>query len=234
MIRILYFAWLRERMRRAEESLPIPPGVATIGELASWLRQRDEAGAARVCRPRHGAGRDQPKLCPARRQRHGWRRGGVLSPGDRRVSPTVRVQAAVFDLGAEMGALLAGRTDVGGVGSFIGVVRDDPARLLESLTLEHYPGMTEAAMTAIAAQACERWSLLGCTVIHRVGRLTPGEGIVLVLAAAPHRQAALEATAFLIDWLKTRAPFWKHEQFAGGAGRWVAARDTDDEAAARW
>ena len=146
----------------------------------------------------------------------------------------VRVQAEPFDLGAELAILTAGRTDVGGIGSFVGVVRDDPARPLASLTLEHYPGMTEAAMAAIAAQASERWSLIGCTLVHRVGRLAPGDGIVLVLAAAPHRGAALEATAFLIDWLKTRAPFWKSEQYVDGQTCWVEARAADDEAAARW
>ena len=150
------------------------------------------------------------------------------------MTPLVRVGPAPFDIGAEMAALTAGQTAVGGVGSFVGVVRDDPAHRLESLTLEHYPGMTEAAMTAIAAQACERWALLGCTVVHRVGRLVPGDGIVLVLTAAAHRQAALEATAFLIDWLKTRAPFWKRERFVDGGERWVDARQGDDEAAARW
>ena len=148
--------------------------------------------------------------------------------------PRVRVQADPFDIGAELAALSAGQTSAGGIGSFVGLVRDDPAHRLESLTLEHYPGMTESAMTAIAVQACERWDLLGCTVVHRVGRLTPGEGIVLVLAAAPHRQAALDATAFLIDWLKTRAPFWKRERFVDGGERWVEARQGDDEAAARW
>ncbi len=150
------------------------------------------------------------------------------------MTPTVRVQVGPFDLAAELAALTAGRTDVGGIGSFVGVVRDDPAQPLLSLTLEHYPGMTEAAMAAIAGQACTRWSLLGCTLVHRVGRLVPGDGIVLVLAAAPHRAAALEATAFLIDWLKTRAPFWKSEQFADGQARWVEAREADDEAASRW
>ncbi len=150
------------------------------------------------------------------------------------MTPTVRVQAARFDLGAELTALTAGRTDIGGVGSFIGIVRDDPARPLRSLTLEHYPGMTEAAMTAIADEACRRWSLLGCTLVHRVGRLELGEGIVLVLTAAGHRGAALEATAFLIDWLKTRAPFWKREEFADGETRWVEAREADDAAASRW
>ena len=150
------------------------------------------------------------------------------------MTPTVRVQAARFDLGAELTALTAGRTDIGGVGSFIGIVRDDLARPLRSLTLEHYPGMTEAAMTAIADEACRRWSLLGCTLVHRVGRLELGEGIVLVLTAAGHRGAALEATAFLIDWLKTRAPFWKREEFADGETRWVEAREADDAAASRW
>ena len=150
------------------------------------------------------------------------------------MTPTTRVQPGPFDLAAELAALTAGRTDIGGVGSFVGVVRDDPARPLVSLTLEHYPGMTEAAMAGIATQACQRWSLLGCTLVHRVGRLAPGEGIVLVLAAAGHRGAALEATAFLIDWLKTRAPFWKSEQFADGRTDWVVAREADDAAAARW
>jgi molybdopterin synthase catalytic subunit len=150
------------------------------------------------------------------------------------VTPIVRVQTQPFDLGAEVAALTQGRTDIGGIGSFIGIVRDDPAHPLLSLTLEHYPGMTEAAMAAIAAEASNRWSLLGCTLIHRVGRLELGADIVLVLAAAGHRGAALEATNFLIDWLKTRAPFWKCEQFADGQTRWVEARGADDEAASRW
>ncbi len=143
----------------------------------------------------------------------------------------VRVQAAPFDAGAEMAALLAGRTDVGGVGCFVGVVRGGD---ILAMTLEHYPGMTERALAAIAAEAEARWDLLGCTVIHRYGRLLPGEPIVLVLAASRHRQAALDATAFLIDWLKTRAPFWKREERVDGTGGWVDARETDDAAAARW
>ena len=150
------------------------------------------------------------------------------------MSLAIRVQTDDFDLAAELAALTAGRTSVGGVASFIGIVRDDPAHPLESMTLEHYPGMTEAAMTAIAEAAATRWSLTGCTVLHRVGPLRPGDNIVLVLAAAPHRAAALEAVAFLIDWLKTRAPFWKRELFRDGTARWVEALRQDDEAAARW
>ena len=147
----------------------------------------------------------------------------------------MRVQTAPFDVGGELAALTAGRTDVGGIGCFVGTVRDSSGgRRIGAMTLEHYPGMTERAMAAIAAEAVARWDLQACTLIHRVGALQPGEGIVLVLAASAHRQAALDATAFLIDWLKTRAPFWKKESFADGAEQWVAARDADDAAAARW
>jgi molybdopterin synthase catalytic subunit len=148
---------------------------------------------------------------------------------------TIRVQAADFDIGAELAALTAGRADIGGIGCFVGTVRDTShGRRITAMTLEHYPAMTEQAMAAIAAEAERRWNLLGCTLLHRIGRLEPGANIVIVLAAAPHRQAALDATAFLIDWLKTRAPFWKKETFADGAEAWVEARDEDDHAAARW
>ena len=147
----------------------------------------------------------------------------------------IRVQGENFDVGAEMAALTAGRTDIGGIGCFVGAVRDTAAgRPITAMTLEHYPAMTEAAIARIVAEAERRWDLHGCTVIHRVGRLLPGEPIVLVLAAAAHRQAALDATAFLIDWLKTKAPFWKKEVFAGGDEGWVEARADDEAAAARW
>lgn len=131
-----------------------------------------------------------------------------------------------------MAALLSGRSDIGGVGCFVGTVRGTAG--VRALTLEHYPGMTLRALSGIVAEAERRWPLLGCTVVHRVGRLLPGEPIVLVLAASAHRQAALDATAFLIDWLKTGAPFWKKEELDDGTERWVEARATDDAAAARW
>jgi len=142
----------------------------------------------------------------------------------------ISVQTENFDVGAECAALTNGRTDIGGIGCFIGTVRGPAA----AMTLEHYPAMTERAIARIAVEAEKRWSLLGCTIIHRYGRLQAGENIVLVLAAAAHRQAALDATAFLIDWLKTKAPFWKQEEDAGGATSWVEARAEDDAAAARW
>jgi molybdopterin synthase catalytic subunit len=147
----------------------------------------------------------------------------------------ISVQTADFDVGAEVAALTAGRTDIGGIGCFIGTVRNTASeRPVAAMTLEHYPAMTERAIARITDEAERRWQLLGCTVIHRVGRLTAGENIVLVLAAAGHRQPALDATAFLIDWLKTKAPFWKKEEFADGAASWVEARTADDAAAARW
>lgn len=149
----------------------------------------------------------------------------------------IKVQPEDFDTGAEIAALLAGRTDIGGIGCFIGIVRADAkgaAGKVTGMTLEHYPGMTERAIAEIADQAAARWPLLGITIIHRVGTLHPGEQIVLVIAASSHRQAALDATAFLIDWLKTKAPFWKREDLEDGAGAWVDAREDDDIAAARW
>ena len=141
----------------------------------------------------------------------------------------VSVQREPIDLPAELAS-----TEVegaGGVATFTGLVRGDDG--VELLELEHYPGATEAALRALADEASQRWSLLAATVVHRVGPMRPGERIVFVAAAAPHRAAALDACAFLIDRLKTGAPFWKRET-RGGVARWVEARDTDDAAAARW
>jgi molybdopterin synthase catalytic subunit len=148
---------------------------------------------------------------------------------------TVRVQAEAFDVSEEMAALGHGRTDIGGFGCFVGTVRGvSHGQPISAMELEHYPGMTERALAAIADEAASRWPLLGCTLIHRVGTLLPGDVIVLVLTASAHRQAALDAAAFLIDWLKTRAPFWKKERFVDGTERWVDARGDDEAAAARW
>lgn len=157
---------------------------------------------------------------------------GAHLPG---IMPRVKVQAEPFDLAAETARLTQGRTDVGGLASFLGVVRGEhQGRAITALTLEHYSGMTERELARIAHEAAGRWPLLGCTLIHRAGRLLPGEPIVLVLTASPHRAAALEACAFLIDWLKTAAPFWKHEEFADGTAQWVEARHEDEQAANRW
>ena len=142
----------------------------------------------------------------------------------------VRVQEADFDVGVESNRLIA--QGVGGIATFIGVVRGDAG--LTSLTLDHYPAMTERALQVLAGQAVARWDLRAVTIIHRVGTMLPGERIVFVGTASEHRAAALEACAYLIDRLKTDAPFWKRETFADGRADWVEARETDETAAARW
>ncbi len=146
----------------------------------------------------------------------------------------IRVQTEDFDVGAEIAALTEGNHAVGGLAVFVGLVRDRVGgEALGAMTLEHYPGMTEKALARIEAEANERWPLEASLIVHRVGRLEPGERIVLVAAASTHRQAAFEACQFLIDWLKTKAPFWKQEETANGP-KWVEARASDDQAAKRW
>jgi molybdopterin synthase catalytic subunit len=150
------------------------------------------------------------------------------------VPVTVRLQREPFDAAVEAQKLTRGRTDVGALVSFTGLCRgDEEGRRLAALTLEHYPGMAEAEIARHVEAACSRWPLLGVTVVHRYGRILPGEPIVLVMAAAAHREAAFMAAEFLMDYLKTRAPFWK--QVETDAGRsWIAAKAEDDAAAARW
>jgi len=150
------------------------------------------------------------------------------------VPVTIRIQEADFDVAQEISALTKGRTDIGAVVSFSGICRgsenDEP---IAALTLEHYPDMAEAEIARHAETALSRWPLTGVSVIHRVGRIVPGENIVLVLTASAHRQAAFQAAEFLMDYLKANAPFWKREESAGGTS-WVEARHHDDDAAARW
>ncbi len=145
----------------------------------------------------------------------------------------VRVQEGDFDVGKESAALAMLGPDIGAVVTFTGLCRDEGGRL-DALELEHYPGMAEAEIERIARDAAERWPLRGVTVIHRHGRIRPGENIVLVVTASAHRQAAFEAANFLMDYLKTRAPFWKKEHGRDAPGDWVAAKDSDDAAEARW
>jgi molybdopterin synthase catalytic subunit len=147
---------------------------------------------------------------------------------------TIRVQHEDFDLGAELAALTRGKSGIGGLASFVGLVRDVAgSERIEAMTLEHYPGMTERQLAEIEAEAHRRWPLDAVLIIHRVGRLLPGEQIVLVATASAHRQAAFESCQFLIDWLKTKAPFWKLEETPAGR-RWVDAQASDDAAAGRW
>ncbi|MCS6766499.1 MAG: molybdopterin synthase catalytic subunit MoaE [Candidatus Protistobacter heckmanni] len=146
----------------------------------------------------------------------------------------VRIQEADFDVSAELAALRAGRLGVGGLASFLGTVRDlNQGDAVSAMELEHYPGMTERALEDIVAQAHARWTLLDALVIHRVGKLAPGDQIVLVIVAAAHRGEAFAACEFIMDYLKTAAPFWKKESTPAGA-RWVDARDSDDRAMEKW
>src|SRR3954453_2596005 len=149
---------------------------------------------------------------------------------------TIRLQREAFDAAAESDKLTRGRTDVGAVVTFTGICRgSEDGEPIAALTLEHYPGMAEAEIARHVEDAKQRWPLAGVTVIHRYGRIVPGEDIVLVATASSHRQAAFAAAEFLMDYLKTRAPFWKREHLVDGtAGEWVEARGEDDQAAARW
>ncbi|CAK7255523.1 MULTISPECIES: molybdenum cofactor biosynthesis protein MoaE [unclassified Shinella] len=150
------------------------------------------------------------------------------------VPVVVRVQTADFDAAAEAARLAAGRRDAGAVVTFTGLCRDEGGRL-SALELEHYPGMAEAEIGRICRKAVERFSLLGITAIHRVGKIAPGENIVLVIALAPHRHAAFDGASFVMDYLKTSAPFWKKEHFADGSeGGWVDAKESDDRAREAW
>ena len=146
----------------------------------------------------------------------------------------IRVQQENFDIGAEIETLRAGRTDMGAIVSFTGTVRDTAkGEAISLMTLEHYPGMTEKELERIEAEANERWPLQASLIVHRYGPMKPGENIVLVVTASPHRQAAFEAAQFLMDFLKTDAPFWKKEDRPDG-GDWVDARESDDDALKRW
>ncbi len=148
---------------------------------------------------------------------------------------SVRVDASDFDISAEMARLTAGNTGIGAVASFVGKVRDRAgSEPLVSMTLEHYPGMTEAELERIEADARGRFNLSASLIVHRVGILKPGDNIVLVIACAPHRHDAFAAAEFLMDYLKTRAPFWKKELLANGEARWVDARESDGTAAEAW
>jgi molybdopterin synthase catalytic subunit len=148
---------------------------------------------------------------------------------------TIRIQDADFDVSSEIAALTASRTDIGAVVTFSGICRgsEGSGDATTALTLEHYPGMAEAEIARHTEEALTRWPLTGLTIVHRVGRILPGENIMVVLTASAHRQAAFQAAEFLMDYLKAHAPFWKREETAGGSN-WIAAKTDDDDAAARW
>ena len=234
-MRVLYFAWVRQKVGVAEEEVAPPAEVRDVAGLVAWLAARSPGHAAAFADPRQLRAAVNQDFADPRPSGRAERRGRLLPARHRRLSHGrgSLVQEAPFDLGAETAALTAGRTDVGGVASFLGVCRADDG--LAAMVLEHYPGMTERAIARIAAQAEARWPLTGCTVIHRFGRLLPGEPIVLVLTASAHRAAALESLR-LPDRLA-------EDQGALLEARGIRRRAThagsrrkaeDDAAAARW
>ena len=232
-IRILYFALLRDALGRAQEELEVPEDVTTVAGLREWLRGCGEPYATALGSARgrqSGDGR-------ARRRREGGRRGRLLSAGDRRLImslTTIRVSEADFNPGEEIERLIESSPEAGGVASFVGVVRNrNDGNDVTHLTLEHYPAMTERALAGIVERARARWDVCGVTVIHRVGEMAVGEHIVLVVVTSAHRREAFEACEFIMDWLKTEAPFWKKERTPEGE-RWVDARESDEEARRRW
>jgi molybdopterin synthase catalytic subunit len=222
-VKVLYFAWVRERIGRGDEEIEPPAGVATVGQLMGWLASRGEPYTEAFANPR--------VVRAAIDRNH-------VQPDDGRLAEakpmTVRLQREDFDVADEIAALSRGRSDVGAVVTFTGICRgSDAGEPVAAMTLEHYPGMAEAEIERHVAEAQTKWPLNGVTVIHRYGRLVPGDNIVLVVTAAAHRHEAFAAAEFLMDYLKTRAPLWKREERADGA-RWVEAKDADGAAAERW
>jgi molybdopterin synthase catalytic subunit len=158
----------------------------------------------------------------------------MTAPALPAIAPVIRIQREDFEIAAEIAALSRGRADIGALATFTGLCRDEGGRL-SALELEHYPGMAEAELARVAREAAQRWPLTGLVAIHRYGLIRPGENIVLVIAASSHRHAAFSGAEFMMDFLKTRAPFWKREHLVNGeTGGWVEARDADDAAMARW
>ena len=230
-MKLLYFAWLRARIGHAEEIFQKPAEVNDVAGLLEWLRDRGPLHAEAL--------RDLSVVRVAVNQEyvgpnHPIREGdeiAIFPPvtgGEPKGAKMIRVQREDFDIGRELDRLARGDHSIGGVASFVGLVRDmgGPDRV-SALTLEHYPGMTEKKLAEIEAEANRRWPLSASLIIHRYGRLEPGDRIVLVATASPHREAALAACHFLIDWLKTDAPFWKSEETpAASAGSRPVPRTT--------
>src|SRR3979411_1948168 len=243
-MKVKYLAWVRERGGKADETVEPPARGRPVDDLIAWLSKRGETYAHAFETPRvvraaidHAHARPDTMIAGAREiaffppMTGGWAKTAscdVLMTAN----VTIRIQEADFDIAREIAALTKGRTDIGAVVSFSGICRgSEGAEAIAALTLEHYPGMAEAEIARHAETAMSRWPLTGLTVIHRVGRIAPGENIVLVLTASQHRQAAFPAAEVLMVYLKTSAPFWKREESIAGNTEgtgWVEARAHDD------
>ena len=229
MTRLLYFAWVKEKVGKSAEEVALPSEVATVAELIAWLKTRGpEFANAFECEDDYPRGHRpgatfatmRASVRPAR------------SPSSRR-SPeadVIKVQHEAFDIGAEIARLTEGRRDIGAIVTFTGTVRDQSGAV-DQMSIEHYPGMTESELAKIEAEACARWPLQASLIVHRHGTLKAGDNIVLVVTASAHRDAAFDAARFLMDYLKSSAPFWKRESGKGGS-RWVEASANDESAVA--
>ncbi len=225
-VQVQFFARFRETL--GTESENIEGDFATVDAVRQYLLQR--GGVWEVLSEQSIMCARNQELCSLDEPV----KPGVLSDRYRRLSMAIRVQAAAFDPGVEVNAMHDANVGVGAVVSFVGYVRDfNDGRDVSGMFLEHYPGMTEKALGKIVDEAQQRWPLLKVEVLHRVGALEPGEPIVFVGVASAHRQAAFETCDFVMDYLKTRAPFWKKENTSEGP-RWVEGRESDHQAADRW
>mgnify|MGYP000176570379 CR=1 FL=1 len=237
-VTLLYFSWVKDRIGKGEENLTLPKQVQTISQLIDHLANQSEGYAAAFA--------DQDKIraalneetVPLDTRLADGDELALFPPmtgGQNAVPFKVRVQSEDFDIAAELGLLEQDNPQIGATACFSGRVRldDGPSPLL-ALHLDHYQSMAEKALRDIGQQALDRWPLLGLTIIHRFGTLKIGEQIVLVAATSSHRQAAFEAAQFIMDYLKTDAPFWKREERADGSTNWVEAKAIDDSAKDRW
>lgn len=237
-VTLLYFAWVREKIGKAEEQVDLPADVATIAQLIQHLSKQDTAYAAAFAEPdkiRAALNEETAPLDTAIKDGDELAFFPPMTGGASKIPFKISVQAADFDIAAELAAIEGNNPNVGATACFTGRVRlDDGTAPLIALHLDHYQGMAEKALDQIGQQALGRWPLLGLTIIHRFGTLKIGEQIVLVAATSSHRQAAFDAAQFIMDYLKTDAPFWKREERADGSTDWVEAKNSDDLAKTRW
>ena len=232
MITLVYFAWVREQVGTDEEARPFPDGVATVSDLIGHLRDGNPAHARAFADLSVIRAAVNMKAVPLDHPVSDGDEIAFFPPMTGGSDTRITVGPAPLDEAAELKSFPRG-PETGAVVSFAGTVRSTPERPLETLTLDHYPGMTERALADIAAQARKRWTLTGLRIAHRVGPMKPADTIVVVIAASAHRDAAFEAARFVMDALKTDAPFWKKESSEDG-DRWVEARASDDAARNRW
>ncbi len=237
-VTLLYFSWVRDKIGRAEERTPLPDGITTISQLLDHLGKLDQTYAtafAEQDKIRAALNEETVSFDTTLQDGDELALFPPMTGGEEPAPFKVSVQAEDFDVSAELKSLEADNPAIGATACFTGRVRlDDGAAPLTALHLDHYQGMAERALHRIGEQALNRWPLLGLTIIHRYGTLKLGEQIVLVAATSSHRQAAFDAAQFIMDYLKTDAPFWKREERADGSTDWVEAKSADDHAKDRW